>query len=194
METNDKRNRVMRWIKSILFFMLAGVLLAYIAVEAFFPKQTVNIFGFKPYVVLTQSMEPRINADDVVIVRKADLDGLIEGDIITFLVDINNDGEQNVVTHYIHSIEEGSGGDVSIRTHRHYENPDNISPDPWTISEDDVLGEYMLTIPAIGLLIRFLQSPFGLAALVVNASIIAAIVLLLKGDKDKKDTSGTADP
>lgn len=189
MGNTDNKGTLTRWIKSILFFLLAGILLAYIAIEAFAPSQTVNIFGFKPYVVLTQSMEPEIDADDVVIVKRADTENLEEGDIITFLVDINNDGEKNVVTHYIYSIEEDSAGDVSIRTHRHYENPDNISPDRWTISGDDVLGEYMLTIPAIGIVIRFLQSPFGLAALVVNASIIAAIVLMLKGDKKKQDTT-----
>ncbi|MGM0436493.1 MAG: signal peptidase I, partial [Bacillota bacterium] len=159
-----------------------------IVVEAFFPSQTVKIYGFKPYVVLTQSMEPEINVDDVVIVNRPDTDALEEGDIITFHADINNDGEKNIVTHYIYSIEEDASGDIEIRTRRHYEDPDNISPDPWVVTEDDVLGSYLFTVPNVGVVIRFLQSPFGLAALAVNALIIGAIVVLLKGDKNHEKT------
>ncbi len=183
MDNKKTSKKVFRWIRSILFFLVVGILLSYIVIEAFFPSQTVKIYGFKPYVVLTQSMEPEINVDDVVVVTRPDTETLEEGDIITFLADINNDGVKNIVTHYVYSIEEDSSGDLEIRTRRHYEDPDDISPDPWLVTEEDVLGEYLFTVPNIGVIIRFLQSPFGLAAITVNALIIGAVVVLLKGEK-----------
>ncbi|MFP4078752.1 MAG: signal peptidase I [Candidatus Izemoplasmataceae bacterium] len=187
-----KQNKtLMKRLRTVLFFLLVGVLLLYILIEAFAPRRTVDLFGFKPYVVLTESMEPAIEADDVVLVKKAEVDSLEEGDIITFLVDINDDGEDNVVTHYVYSIEETGSDTFEIRTHRHFEDEEAITPDRWVLDEEDVLGEHMLTVPNIGILIRFLQSPFGIAALVVNVGIIAGIVLLIRTDSkkpDKKDT------
>ncbi|MFW6298249.1 MAG: signal peptidase I [Bacillota bacterium] len=183
MKKTDKT--MMKRLKSVLFFLLAGGLLLYIAVEALAPQRTVDIFGFKPYVVLTESMEPRIEADDVVIVKKTEADALKEGDIITFLVDINDDGADNVVTHYVHSIETTGSNSLEIRTRRHFEDEDAISPDDWVITEEDILGEHLFTIPNIGIAVRFLQSPFGIAALIVNVGIVAGIVLLLRTDSKK---------
>jgi signal peptidase len=180
-DTNTKKGPK-HWIKSTLFFLLAALLLAYILVEAFAPSQTVRIFGFKPYVVLTQSMEPKINVDDVVIVKRPNTESLEVGDIITFSVDINNDGNDEVVTHYVYSLEYDSSMALTIKTHPHFENPDNITPDRWELSEDNLLGEHILTVPYIGLVIRFLQSPFGIAALAVNAAIVVGIIYLLKRD------------
>ena len=180
-DTNTKKGPK-HWIKSTLFFLLAALLLAYILVEAFAPSQTVRIFGFKPYVVLTQSMEPKINVDDVVIVKRPNTESLEVGDIITFSVDINNDGTDEVVTHYVYSLEYDSSMALTIKTHPHFENPDNITPDRWELSEDNLLGEHILTVPYIGLVIRFLQSPFGIAALAVNAAIVVGIIYLLKRD------------
>jgi signal peptidase len=43
----------------------------------------------------------------------------------------------------------------------------------------------MFKVPWVGVPIRFLQSPFGIAAIIVNAGVIAGIVILLKEDKKK---------
>lgn len=193
MEKKKKRKHpLINWIKTILFFVIIGVLSLYILFELFIPEQTVHTFRFKPYVVLTRSMEPVINVDDVVIVTRPDIDALKEGDIITFKADINYDGHKEIVTHYIYSIEENSAGELSIRTHRHFQDSNNISPDTWRLSEEDILGSYMMRIPTIGVLIRFLQSPFGFAALAVNAGVIIGVIILIKHDKNKADASKKA--
>ncbi len=179
------KNTVVYWIKTVLFFVIVGFLSLYILFETFIPEQTVHTFRFKPYVVLTRSMEPVINVDDVVVVTRPDVENLEVGDIITFKADLNFDGNKEVVTHYIYSIEENNAGDLRIRTHRHFEDSSNVTPDTWMLSEDDILGSYMITIPNIGIVIRFLQSPFGLAALVVNAGVIIGVIALIKHDKTK---------
>lgn len=171
--------------KAAVFFLVVGVLTLYILFEAFLPHQTVDTFGFKPYIVLTRSMEPNIRVDDMVIVTRVDVDTLVVGDIITFLADINYDGQKNVVTHYIYSINTNTAGETVFRTHRHFENPDNVTPDTWLLSESDLLGSHRLTIPYLGMLVRFLQSPFGIAALLVNAGVIVGIVTLIRHDKQK---------
>ncbi|MFP4478345.1 MAG: hypothetical protein ACLFPM_02805, partial [Candidatus Izemoplasmatales bacterium] len=90
---------------------------------------------------------------------------------------------KEIVTHYIYSIAKNASGDYVIRTNRHYDEDQNVTPDTWVISEDDVLGLYSFKIPYLGYVTEFLQSPFGIAALVVNGGIIAAIVILIKREK-----------
>ncbi|MGB2409199.1 MAG: hypothetical protein ACPH9T_09775, partial [Paracoccaceae bacterium] len=62
-----------------------------------------------------------------------------KGDIITFYADIDYNGTQEVVTHYIYEIDE-SGEEPIIRTHRHFEYGEEIVPDTWLIKADDVIG------------------------------------------------------
>ncbi len=175
-------------VRKILFYVVVAFLSVFILFEIFLPGQTVKVFGFKPYHVMTQSMEPVLNANDFIIVGNPDVDELEEGDIITFYADIDYNGEEEIVTHYIYSIEEDSPGDYTIRTNRHYSDDQNIVPDTWELSEEDVLGVYAFRIPFLGYVTEFLKSPFGIAAIVVNAGVITAIVILVKREKKEKPT------
>lgn len=159
--------------------VLIGILVLYIFLQLFVPDMTVRVFGFKPYVVVTQSMEPVIDVNDMVFVRRFKMDDAEVGDIITFNADIDYNGSKEVVTHYIYSIE-GTGDDTIIRTNRYYEDENDIVPDTWLLSQDDVLGRYWFQIPKIGFVTEFLKSPFGIAAVVVNVGIVVAIVYLVK--------------
>ncbi len=184
MAKSTLKKRILKWMGNGLFIALVFLLSAYILTEAIAPSRTVDLFRFKPYVVLTNSMEPVINTQDVVVVGKADVSTLEVGDIITFHVDINQDGNQEVVTHYIYDIDD-SGDDINFSTHRHFENANDITPDNWTVHEDDVLGEYRFTIAYAGFFISFIRSPFGIFALIMNGIIITSIVILIKLDKSK---------
>jgi len=180
MENSTKKINYLDYIKTGLFYLIAGILILYIAISAFMPEKTVKVFGFKPYVVITNSMEPYININDLIFVKNAKVDKLEEEDIITFYADINYDGEKEIVTHYIYSIGENNDGDLIIRTHPYYENSANVNPDSWVLEEDDVLGQYMFKIPKVGAVVRFVQSPFGIAAIIVNIGVIGGIVYLVK--------------
>jgi signal peptidase len=161
-------------------FILVALLLVYIVFQLFAPDLTVRVFGFKPYIVLTGSMEPVINENDMVVVKRFDVDELEVGDIITFRADINYDGVSNeIVTHYIYTIND-TGEETLFRTRRYFENEDDYSADPWVLGEDDILGLCSFHVPWIGMIGRFLQTPFGIAAIVVNIGVIGGIIYLIK--------------
>ena len=189
----NRRFSIKSVIKTFLFWGVVVALVGYIVTETFMPERTLSVFGFKPYVVLTASMEPVIREDDVVVIRNVDVDQLAVGDIITFYTDLNFDGNLEVVTHYVYAIDQDDEDAWVIRTRPYYANPDDYSPDPWVLGEDDVLGEHWFTVPRVGLVIRFLQSPYGIAALIVNVTIIASIAILLKGDKKKTTETSAGD-
>ncbi len=179
-------NKVWSYAKTGLFYLFAFLLVVYIMLELFLPEQTVKVFQFKPYVVLTQSMEPEINVNDMVVVKNFDVEELEEDDIITFYADINYDGTKEIVTHYIYSINENTDGEFIIRTNRYYESASAEVPDPWVLTGDDVLGLYSYHIPWVGTVILFLQSPFGIAALIVNIGVIVAVVVMIKQGKKEE--------
>lgn len=170
-------------IKMTIYIFISAILMLYIVFELLIPDQTIKVIGYKPYIVLTQSMEPKIDANDLVIVKDINVDELEVGDIITFNADIDYDGHKEVVTHYIYSIHKNQEGDLSFKTNRYYEDKQAIVPDTWVLLEEDLLGTYLFHVPMIGSVLLFLKSPFGIAAMIVNISIIAAIIALLRRDQ-----------
>ena len=71
---NNKTKKTINLVGSILFFALAGLLVLYILLELFLPNMTIKVFQFKPYVVVTESMEPVIDVDDLIIVTNTNVD------------------------------------------------------------------------------------------------------------------------
>jgi signal peptidase len=166
-------------IRNVFFYVIALVLLMYITIQVVAPDFTIKVFRFKPYVVLTDSMEPYIDSNDLVIVKYFKIEDLDEDDIVTFYADVNYDGETEIVTHYVYSITNNSGV-YTIRTNRHFTNETEITPDPWVLSEEDILGVYSFHVPLIGSIALFLRSPFGIAAVVVNIGVIGGIIYIVK--------------
>ena len=180
MEKTTEKSNLWKNVKTGLFYAVSGILLLYIAISIFMPENTVKVFGFKPYVVITDSMEPYINVNDLIFVKNPKVDELVVEDIITFYADINYDGEKEIVTHYIYSINENTDGELVFKTHRYYDEGEEVFADYWVIGEDDVLGEHMLTVPYVGAVVQFVKSPFGIAAMFVNAGVIVGIIYIMK--------------
>ncbi len=175
-------------IKLFGSMIIIGILLLYIVFQLFIPSMTVKVFGFKPYVVITESMEPVINVNDMVFVHRFNLEDAEVGDIISFNADIDYNGTPEVVTHYIYSITDENGTTI-IRTNRYFDEDTTPVPDTWLLTEDDVLGAYWFHIPKVGVVVEFLKSPFGIAAVLVNVGVITAVTILLKKDKNSLATT-----
>lgn len=190
MSKSQTKMNAWSWIKSILFYIVAGLLFIYILIELFIPTMTIKIFQFKPYVVVTESMEPVINVNDLIIDVNPNLDNLVVGDIITFNADIDYNGSKEIVTHYIFSIGESASGDRIFRTVRN----GGTVPDTWVLTDEDILGQYAFRIPKLGNVINFIKTPFGVAAISVNVIVIVAIVYIIKSSKkDELETKTNED-
>lgn len=173
-----KTKKILNQVGSIFFFIVAGLLILYILLELFLPNMTIKVFQFKPYVVVTESMEPVLDVDDLIIVTNPKVDELEVGDIITFRADIDYNGTKEIVTHYVNSITE-TNGEYTIRTNRY----GSTVPDTWILSGDDVIGVYSFRVKQLGVFINFVKSPFGIAAIAVNVIVIGAIVYIVKSGK-----------
>lgn len=171
-------------IKDILIYVgsgLLGLLVVFILLLSAFPEVSLQTLGMRAYIVKYDTMEPKLNPYDLVFVSKVDVDELEEEDLITFYADIDYNGEQELVTYYILDITEGSQTNV-YRVHAE----GTQTPATAVLVDNDILAGYSFKIAKLGYVIDFIASPFGIGVIVVNAGIIAAIVILYKSGKKEK--------
>ncbi len=185
----QKNNK--RWqsiVGNAVFWTLIAGFLFYFTSVTFFPSQAMDLYGFSTYVVATDSMVPVINVNDYIVVKDVEPEDLVVGDIITFNSgrDVDNDGKDDIITHYLASITPYGEDDHEFKTHAI--GKDDVSDwDLWTLHDEDIIGKYAYTVPVLGFIVAFLQSPYGIAVVIVNIVVIVAIYLLLDKGKKKED-------
>lgn len=111
------------------------------------------------FVVLTASMTPAIAPGDVVIVADRDPTTIAEGDVITF----TRPGNDVPVTHRVTTVTDSVDG-IAFET----KGDANSDPDASLVPAENVVGVVMLTIPYIGYVVQFTNTPYGFVALVVG--------------------------
>lgn len=167
----SKTKLISKIIGYTLFFIVFGYILFYSVFNLIKPNLTTKFLGFKPYVILTQSMEPKIKPNDVVITVKHDFEDLKSGDIITFV----DPKSKKVVTHYFDRYDattDNSEG-LYIRT------KNNKGVDIWKIDNYHYIGKVSTIIPSFGLFFKFFQSPIGIFLFIVIVAIIIAIFVVV---------------
>lgn len=136
-----------------------GILLLIALVAPFVVYAVPGVIGAEHgFVVLTASMTPAIAPGDVVIVDERDPAAIAEGDVITF---VRGDNEVPV-THRVIDVTT-SGGGIAFET----QGDANGGPDASLVPAGNVLGVVAVTIPYIGHVIQFGDSPAGFALIVV---------------------------
>ncbi len=174
-----KHFKVGMLIKSILLvivlciFMVAGIILFKANTN---PDAVPDVFGYKPMIVLSGSMETSIYAGDLVFVKVVDTSTLKENDVIAFRNEANT-----VTTHRIIDIvyEEGQ---KYFKT----KGDNNNAEDANLVAMDDVEGVYSWRIPGLGNFLMFMQQPIGLALVLLVILVIGLAVLYIVNKKDEK--------
>ena len=131
------------WLFILVLLILIPILAAniYIMIQANSNKDKVpDVFGYKPFIVLSGSMETKIHVGDLIITKLVDPKTLKEKDVIAF-----RDEENTVTTHRIIEIVEKDGEKYFIT-----KGDNNDSQDQNMVSYDDVEGIYITRIPGFG--------------------------------------------
>lgn len=176
-----KIKRVFHYVWQVLrisvFAIVAVILIGNIyiaAAKSIFKKSNPTFLGFSSSVVLTGSMSPSIEPDDLVITKKQD--SYAEGDIITFL----SDGTS--VTHRI-----VSANDDGYRTKGDANNTEDGSP----VKTESVTGKVVLIIPKVGRLIGFIRTPIGVLCFLGLTALIVELPSIAGSIKKRRDESDT---
>jgi len=177
--TKELKKKPTKLNKTIRFFL--GVVLIF-AIGFVIINYVPFIAKYDNYVIATGSMEPVISVRDVVLIDSSTtIEEIKVGDIIAFNVDINLDGIDEVVVHYLYSVEE-IDGELVIKTKPEISD----QADEWDLTEDDILGKHVMTIRKLGGFLLFAASTFGKVVLIIDIVVIYLIIEFLADPKKEK--------
>lgn len=163
-----------RVLRSVFRAALGILLLAglYLAGAKVFEGQThPTFFGFSSSVVLTGSMSPALEPNDIIVSRKQS--SYAVGDIITF------DAGGSSVTHRIVSV-----GEDGMRTKGDANNTEDAQP----IKQSRVIGKVILVIPRLGAAVGFLKTPLGILCFLGAAVLLFEAPELFRSARKKRKT------
>lgn len=148
--------------KKIIHIKLTLLILAVmpLAVFTLLTSNTALVGGIRSMVVLSGSMEPSIQTGAVVYVQPSA--SYNTGDIITF-----NTESGMTVTHRIVSEELGDNGMVYTT-----KGDANNSIDTELVSQSQITGKALFSVPYLGFAINFLKTPQGLFLAIILPTLI----------------------
>lgn len=150
--------RILKNIVVWLIVALAACMMVFTVVSvATFDRADRNLFGYKAFIVLSDSMSKTdFGAGDLVLVKAVDPATLREGDIIAYTSQ-NSANYGETVTHKIRKITTDANGDPGFVTYGTTTDTD----DETIVTYPYVLGKYEKHIPKVGTFFQFLKTTPG---------------------------------
>ena len=170
-----KALKIIRSIFVWLMVALAVFMMIFTIVSvSTFDRADRNLFGYKAFIVLSDSMSKTdFDAGDLVLVKEVDPSTLKEGDIIAYTSqNTSNYGE--TVTHKIRKLTTDANGEPGFVTYGTTTDTD----DETVVTYPYVLGKYSSRIPKVGAFFQFLKSTPGY---IVCVLIPFLLLILLEG-------------
>lgn len=170
--------KVIKIIRSIFVWLmvaLAACMMIFTIVSvSTFDRADRNLFGYKAFIVLSDSMSKTdFGAGDLVLVKEVDCSTLKEGDIIAYTSqNTSNYGE--TVTHKIRSLTTDANGAPGFVTYGTTTDTD----DETIVTYPYVIGKYQSHIPKVGTFFQFLKTTPGY---IVCILVPFLILILLEG-------------
>jgi len=156
-------DRVMKVIVIVLCIILIPMLVINLTliVKSFVnPDEVPSCLGYKPFIVLSGSMEPEFYSGDLILVHEVAKD-FKEGDIIAF-----RQGN-SVITHRIQKVDNRDGEKRYIT-----KGDNNNTEDKFTVSDDKIEGIYILKVSGLGNFAFFMQTPIGMMVFIALPLIL----------------------
>lgn len=136
-------------VVSIMVFTIVSV--------STFDRADRNIFGYKAFIVLSDSMSATdFDSGDVVLVKEVDPSTLKEGDIIAYQSQ-NTESYGETVTHKIRKLTKDANGNPGFITYGTTTNTD----DETIVTYEFVIGKYEMSLPKVGYFFQFLKTTPG---------------------------------
>ena len=122
-----------------------------------YPDRVPDFLGYKPFIVLSGSMEPAIQAGDLIITKVIEPEKVAEGDIIAFQAEKNT-----IVTHRVTDVRTEEGLSFLTRGDA------NTGADAKAVGVGELEGIYLCRLAGVGNFAMFLQTPLGMLLFVIT--------------------------
>ena len=164
------------WIVIVISFLLIAILIMNLSIMFQAKKnndKVPSVFGIKPFMVLSGSMENEIHVGDLILTKIVDPSTIKVNDVIAF-----RDEENTVTTHRIIDIVLDNGETYFIT-----KGDNNNSQDKNLVAYKDVEGIYVGRIPGIGSIMKSLSEPTTILIVGVGITIIFVIGFTISNRK-----------
>ena len=138
--------------------------------------QVPSVFGYKPFIVLSGSMESEIQKGDMIITKIVEPSSLSVDDVIAF-----RDAENTVTTHRIIDIVVEKGEKYFVT-----KGDNNSTQDLNLVALKDIEGIYIGRIPGIGSMMKSLSEPTTIVIVILIITIIFVIGFLISNKKQRE--------
>ena len=169
--------KILKYLGYILLLLLVMIFVWIFIQTKINPDEIPSIFGYKPFIVLSGSMETELFRGDLAIVKKIDADKLKVNDIIAF-----SDEDNYVVTHRITKIVDDNGNIKFIT-----KGDNNNIEDDGMVDPSSVEGIYVSKISGFGNVILVMQKPITLAITLFIIILIGLLWISANNNKLSKE-------
>lgn len=170
--------KISNWLIILACIILIPILIIniWIMIQANTNKNEIpSVFGYKPFIVLSGSMETEIYKGDLIIAKVIDPRNLKINDIIAF-----RDYEDTVTTHRIIDIVENDGQTMFIT-----KGDNNNTQDQNLVTFNDVEGKFVLRIPGAGSMMDTLSEPTTIIIILLGITLIFIIGFAISSKKQR---------
>jgi len=162
-----------RMTKKIFKYIILNILIVLFIINLILSfEENTHILGIYMFNIISESMEPTLEINDVVVVLKSEPSQLQKDDIITF----NQD--ERIISHRIVNITKTPQGNIKFET----KGDNNKISDPDLIEAEKVYGKVLVSIKGIGKIVNYIQNARGF----INIAIFVVIVYILVSLRDKQ--------
>ncbi|MGN1301547.1 MAG: signal peptidase I [Clostridia bacterium] len=158
-DLNKKTKLVRTIIYALIIVAIYNILI--VSITSILNKTGRSMFGYRAYIITTDSMKPNISQGDIIIIKETEEEKLKIDDIITFRK--NN----KLITHRIIEIETDEDGNKQYVTKGDNNNIEDLEK----VSYQEIEGKKIVKIPVLGKVVMLLQDEVYI--------ILIAIILLL---------------
>lgn len=168
----QKVKKIKNVIDIILVILIYNIIL--IAILCMNRIEPISLFGYKAYIITTNSMKPLLTEGDIIIVKQVGENELKQGDVITFY----QFGE--VITHRITRIEEGQ-----IKQYITKGDNNNVE-DIEKVQYGDIEGKYIVDIPHIGKIVKVLENKIVFLMIILTILILEFYKISINEKKENR--------
>lgn len=169
---------IVKILKAIIYTILTILVIINVTIfikSVFYPKEVPSIFGYKPFVVMSDSMKDEFQKGDLIISKVTEYDELEKGDIISY-----RNSKDFITTHRIYEVTEKNGSICFIT-----KGDNNNKEDKGLTCAKSYEGKYIKKIAGLGNVILFIQKPFGFIMMMLVIVIICLIIYFSGNDEEE---------
>ena len=161
-------------IKSLIQILIFSILL--LAVFILISSKTAIFGGLRSFVVVSGSMQPAIKVGSIVFTQPGG--NYQTGDVIAF----DNKAQQIVTHRIVKTVNSKDGLSYSLKGDA------NQSADGDLVSQKDIIGKVVWTVPYLGMIVKYLRTPRGFIGMIIVPSLFFIIweIINIKREMEKE--------